>query len=126
MDVKIYRTYRFIDKDPIIDAVRTVVETEKLKNQFVHELSGVAATTLHNWFDGPTKKPNNATTCAVTAALGYVRRDRLRPDGTLEIGYVKARDYDYVKERDKAATWLLRQNSAKKRKPRKKKGNGHV
>ena len=121
MRVIFYRSYRFIDKDPIVDAVRTVVQDTKLKQAQVAQLSGVAGTTLHNWFDGPTRRPNNATVTAVTASLGYVRRDTLAADGTVRVRYVKARDLDYRKEIDKAADWLVKQNSGRRKKRRRKK-----
>lgn len=124
--VHIYRTYRFIDKDPIIDAIKTVVKSdEHLKNNHVHQISGVATATLDNWFDGPTRKPQNSTVCAVTTSLGYVRRDRIRPDGTLEIGFKKDKSYDWEKEIEKQADWILEQHGPKKKRKRaKKKTNG--
>ena len=124
--VQIYRTYRWVDKDVIIDSVRTVVEKEHLKNSRVHEISGVATATLDNWFNGSTKKPQNATITAVTSALGYVRRDSLNPDGTVAVGFVKGRELDYQKEIEKQATWMLKHGIGKpKKKRRKKKTNGH-
>lgn len=124
--VQIYRTYRWIDKDPIIDAVRTVVKSEeKLKNNMVHEISGVSTTTLDNWFDGSTRRPQNSTITAVTSALGYVRQDTFNRDGTVSIGFVKGRALDYQKEIEKQADWLLKQGVKPKKKRRKKKSNGH-
>jgi len=127
--VQIYRTYRWIDKDPIIDAVRTVVKSEeKLKNSIVHQISGVATATLDNWFDGSTRKPQNSTITAVTSALGYVRQDTFNRDGTVSIGFVKGRALDYNKEIEKQADWLLNQGVKPKKKRRKKKKatNGHA
>ena len=119
--VHIYRTYRFIDKDPIIDAVRTVVQTEHLKNSAVHQISGVAAATLDNWFNGSTRKPQNSTVCAVTTSLGYARSDEILPDGTLAIGYKRKRKYNYGEEMVKQADFLLKQGIAPKKKKAKKK-----
>jgi hypothetical protein len=116
----IYRTYRWITKDPIIDAIRTVVKSdEHLKNSQVHALSGVATATLDNWFDGETRKPQNSTICAVSTALGYVRADRIRSDGTLAVGFKKDKALDYGKEIEKQADWVLQH--AQPKKPRKKK-----
>ena len=124
--VQIYRTYRWIDKDPIIDAVRTVVKSEeKLKNNMVHEISGVSTTTLDNWFDGSTRRPQNSTITAVTSALGYIRQDTFNRDGTVSIGFVKGRALNYQKEIEKQADWLLKQGVKPKKKRRKKKSNGH-
>lgn len=124
--VHIYRTYRFIDKDPIIDAVRTVVQDEHLKNNAVHQISGVATATLDNWFEGATKKPQNSTVCAVTTSLGYVRADSIRSDGTLQVGFRKARDYgDYEAEMEKQKKFFLKTHGPKKPRRKKPKSNGH-
>jgi DNA-binding transcriptional regulator YiaG len=69
MKFHIYRTYRFIDKDPIIDACRTIVKDEKLNNNQAGVISGVSPATLANWFEGETKRPNNATVTALTSVL---------------------------------------------------------
>lgn len=125
--IGVYRNYRFMDKDPIIDAVRTVVKSEEhLKNSMVHDICGVATATLDNWFEGSTRKPQNATICQVTAALGYVRRDRLNKDGTVVVGFIRARELDFKEEIEKQADWILK-HGGKKPKPKtnKRKSNGH-
>lgn len=124
--VHIYRTYRFIDKDPIIDAVKTMVHDEHLKAGAVHEISGVSASTIHNWFDGDTRRPNNATVMAVASSLGYGRRDEITKDGRVVPGFAKLRDLDYQKEIEKQADFILKQNSGPKKKRRKRKLNGHA
>jgi hypothetical protein len=128
--IHVYRTYRWIDKDPIIGAVKTVVQDEKLKYSMVHDISGVSSTTLHNWFDGDTRKPQNATVTAVTSALGYVRHDRLNRDGTVIIGFEKARDLNWNKEIEKQADFMLQQagktkaGQQRKKRRRRAKKNG--
>ena len=125
MKVSIYRNYRFIDKDPLIDALRTVVKSkEKLTNGAASAITGIAAGTFDNWFDGDTRRPQNASSTQVAAALGYVRRDEMRPDGQVVPGYIKVRDIDPKEERKKMADFLLRHSQRKPRK-RKKKANGH-
>ncbi len=119
--VHLYRTYRWIDKDPVIDAVRTVVQDEKLKSGAVHEISGVATATLDNWFNGHTRKPQNVTVTAVTSALGYVRHDRLNPDGTVAVSFEKARDLNWDREIEKQANFVLKNGTAKQRKVAKRK-----
>lgn len=119
----IYRTYRWIDKDPIIDAVRTVCQDERLKSGKVHQISGVATATLDNWFNGTTRKPQNSTVTAVTSSLGYVRHDRLKDDGTVEVAFEKSRDLNYQKEIEKQADWIIKHASKTKR--RRKRKNGH-
>ena len=125
--IHIYRSYRWINKDPIIDAMRTMVRSdENLKNTQVHAISGVATATLDNWFEGETKKPQNSTICAVSTALGYVRADRIRKDGTLEVAFKKARDLDYKEEMVKQASWMLKHAAPKKKRSPKAKPNGQL
>jgi transcriptional regulator with XRE-family HTH domain len=71
--VTFLRTYRFraTEKDPIIDAVHTLFNDAGVSLQKIHERAGVATATVHNWFDGPTRRPQYATICATLRALGY-------------------------------------------------------
>lgn len=114
-DLKLYRTYRFIDKDPVVDKIRTVFKDEGLLNprgyNIAHQLSGVAVSTYKNWFDGDTKRPTNPTIEATLTSLGYHRP------------IVKKDDLDFDQELKKAAKWALQQNSGKA--PRKRR-NGHA
>jgi hypothetical protein len=66
-----YKSYSFIDKDPIIDEIRTVYENSGANYRWVHEHSNVSTATLNNWFSGKTKRPQAATANAVLRALGY-------------------------------------------------------
>ena len=63
--------YNFIDKDPIIDKLRTLIARSGMTYAQVAEVSGVTVQTLYNWFRGPTRKPQYATIMAVVLALGY-------------------------------------------------------
>jgi transcriptional regulator with XRE-family HTH domain len=65
-----YKSYHFKDKDPIIDALRTLVEDSGLSWEQISELSGVSATTLYNWFQGATISPRFCTLEAVARSLG--------------------------------------------------------
>jgi DNA-binding phage protein len=69
--LKLYKTYNFVDKDPIIDRMRTMVQREGIKYSEIHARSGVTPSTMHNWFDGKTRRPQFATVMAVVHALGY-------------------------------------------------------
>ena len=122
--VTIYRTFRWIDKDPTIDAIRSAVQAEKLNPNQVKDLSGVAAGTVNNWFNGGTRRPQNATLTAVSSAIGYVRHDRLNRDGTVEVAYEKARDLNWRDEIEKQADWLLKHGPKRKARAKRKK-NGH-
>lgn len=73
--------YRFIDKDPVIDVIRT--EAQRYGNLGHEQLaklsleSGVSVSTIHNWFFGETRRPQSLSTRFVLEALGvsiqYVR-----------------------------------------------------
>lgn len=69
--LKLYKSYSFRDKDPVIDTMRTMIADEKVSYAEVAEQSGVSHTTLHNWFNGKTKRPQYATVMAVAGSLGY-------------------------------------------------------
>ena len=116
-EMRMYRTYNYIDKDPIIDKVRTLVQDEGLikKLKIVHEISGVATATLDSWFNGTTRKPQHVTIAAVVTSLGYQEE------------FVKKKDIDVETERKAGADWLAKrekQMKAAKPKPAKKR-NGH-
>jgi transcriptional regulator with XRE-family HTH domain len=66
-----YKSYNFVDKDPIIDEIRTLYEDSGVNYKWLHENAGVATGTLTNWFNGQTKRPQAATLNAVARALGY-------------------------------------------------------
>lgn len=97
--LNVYRTYSYIDKDPVIDEMRTLVQSEGLmkKLEMVHELSGVSTSTLTNWFDGETRSPQNRTVSAVATALGYERK------------WEKTKSIDIDKELAAAKRWADRQ-----------------
>ena len=66
-----YQTYNFVDKDPIIDQVRTMIDDEAVTLSYVCNKSGVAKKTVKNWFSGQTRRPLFSTIAAVGRALGY-------------------------------------------------------
>lgn len=67
----VYKSYNFVDKDPIIDEIRTIYQESGTNYTWVQEHSGVSAGTLANWFSGTTKRPQAATVNAVLRSLGY-------------------------------------------------------
>lgn len=71
MAIRTYKTYRFINKDPVIDELRTMVRDKKASYKQIHEDSDVATSTLHGWFKGKTRRPTHATVRAVMRSLGY-------------------------------------------------------
>ena len=66
---KIYGTYSFVDKDPIIDKMRGPA------NEYTYaelsRVSGVSPTTIYNWFEGKTRRPSYAAVIAVMRAMGF-------------------------------------------------------
>jgi len=69
--LNLYKSYVFKDKDPVIDEVRTLLNDSGKSYKQVHGDSGVSISTMYNWFEGTTKKPQYATVMAVVHALGY-------------------------------------------------------
>lgn len=76
--INVYRTYSFRTKDPVIDELRTLFKDEgKLSKDGFKEIEarGAAkAATYRNWFNGSTRRPQNATVMATARALGYDRK----------------------------------------------------
>jgi DNA-binding phage protein len=70
----VYKSYNFIDKDPIIDYARTKVYANGGPSAIATE-SGVTGTTLYNWFNGKTRRPQFATVAAVLLACGETQLD---------------------------------------------------
>jgi transcriptional regulator with XRE-family HTH domain len=62
--------YRFIDKDPILDIVRTEVQRSGKTSKFISERSGVSVATLNAWFKGKTRRPQHITVKYVLDAIG--------------------------------------------------------
>src|SRR5262245_54628861 len=122
MRIGILRKYQFVDKDSVIDAIRTIRDDEGLSNADLHAISGHATTTYNGWFDGDVRNPKHAVVTNTAASLGYVRHDTLNKDGTVNVRYVKAQRLDWKDEMEKQADWILKHKPPKKK--RKKKTNG--
>lgn len=69
--LRLYKSYSFTDKDPIIDRLRTIIRDEKIEHSDLADQSGVSLQTLYNWFHGETKRPQFATVAAVVRSMGY-------------------------------------------------------
>jgi len=78
-----YKSYNFIDKDPMIDQVRTVIADSQMTYKSISEASGVGTNTISKWLDGATKKPQAATINAVLRACGH--KLAIRPLAELDI-----------------------------------------
>ncbi|MGY3278076.1 hypothetical protein [Bradyrhizobium sp. S3.7.6] len=96
-----YRTYNFVDKNPVVDKIRTVLQEEgffaKKRRRTLHELSGVAVATFDGWFEGETRNPRHETIMATMSALGYKEE------------FVKVKTIDEQKELEKARVWFEQQ-----------------
>lgn len=66
-----YKSYNFVDKDPMIDQVRTIITDSTMTYKAIAEASGVTENTIRNWLDGATKRPQAATFNAVLRVCGY-------------------------------------------------------
>ena len=66
-----YKSYSFVDKDPIIDEVRTLVQQHGATYKNIQQESGVSPATLAGWFSGSTRKPQAATLNAVARSMGW-------------------------------------------------------
>ena len=71
MTAPIYKSYLFIDKDPIIDRLRTAITKSRLSYEQIEARSGVKVQTLHSWFGGKVRTPRYATIAAVASAIGF-------------------------------------------------------
>ena len=100
--VFIYRCYTpENNKDPVINKMRTVLQQEgyysKKRRNVLHQLSGVAVSTLEGWFEGDTRSPRHETVAAAMAAIGYEEK------------FVKVRDINEDRELQAAREWFEQQ-----------------
>jgi hypothetical protein len=73
-----YSTYSFVDKDPIIDVLRTAIQDEaavrgmsfNLMCKMLAETAGCGPSTLHGWFAGKTRMPKFAVLNSIFVQLG--------------------------------------------------------
>jgi hypothetical protein len=65
-----YKSYNFVDKDPAIDVVRTMVQASNKTYTEIHDSGGPTKSCLHSWFDGKVKRPHFCTLAAATRAVG--------------------------------------------------------
>jgi predicted transcriptional regulator len=78
-----YKSYSFVDKDPMIDQVRTIIQDSGKTYKHIAEDSGVNTGTIRKWLDGATKKPQAASLNAVLRSLGW--KLSLRPLSVEEV-----------------------------------------
>lgn len=65
-----YKAYPFVDKDPVIDLLRTIKRDAEMSDRQITEAGGPTTSTLRNWFKGNTRRPQFATVAAAGVAMG--------------------------------------------------------
>ncbi|PWT75876.1 MAG: hypothetical protein C5B60_04710 [Chloroflexi bacterium] len=69
--IRVYKSYNFRDKDPVIDQLRTAVADSGASYEDIQADSGVTTQTLKAWFHGGTRRPQFCTVQAVARVIGY-------------------------------------------------------
>jgi transcriptional regulator with XRE-family HTH domain len=111
------RTWHEIDRDPECDRLASLRRRERIKDNDLAVIAGLAGSTVKNLVGGKTRRPQHATFAKMAAALGYkydLVRDE-KPDYATEI--------PKAKEEFKAYRAALAKK--KKRKAKAGKSNGH-
>lgn len=67
--------YKFMEKDPVLDQLITLVEESPKSLAKISDESGVSKSCLRNWMYGRTRRPQNITMDFVARAVGVVRGD---------------------------------------------------
>jgi hypothetical protein len=67
--LKLYKSYSFRDKDPIIDAFRTLKDDSDTSATRIAEV-GPSTSTIHKWLKGKTRRPQFAAVWAAARACG--------------------------------------------------------
>ena len=65
-----YKAYPFMDKDPIIDVLRTAKRDAEMTNRQITDGGGPTTSTLNSWFKGNTRRPQFATVAAAAVSMG--------------------------------------------------------
>ena len=101
---RVLRTYRYIDKNPVIDEMKTIIQDEGLMKRLdiIADLASLSRTTPVGWFDGDVRDPRHSSIMAVMTSLGY------------EYKWNKSRKIDYEKEVMMARAWLKRERVKRK------------
>lgn len=68
--LKLDQSYNFVEKAAIIDRLRTEIEDGNVTLTYVANKSGVCESTLRNWFNGQTMRPQFPTLNAVGKLFG--------------------------------------------------------
>lgn len=120
---KQYRTYRFVNKDPVCDEIATLVDDAGLRGRQntgkVATLATLAKATVDALLYGETRQPRNSTVMAIATSLGYERTwKRTTNKFELEEELKKAREF--IRAQAKLKEKAAKRSKPKKRKPRAK------
>ena len=121
--------YRFIDKHPIVDILRTAIFDDKRSIQAIAMATHgqITPATIRKWLYGETKRPQYYKITAVLEAVGVVTEHRWRSTGQLvDINPALAKHYADIHKANIAARLGVRQPAqpATPRSPTKAKAGG--
>ena len=68
--LRMYKSYNFVDKNPVIYRLQTIIDGHKLSLQEVAEESGLSLGCLRAIFYGKTRDPRHSTIARIVIALG--------------------------------------------------------
>lgn len=76
--LRVYKSYVFRDKDPVIDEFRTMVEKTygEANRKALHSIrdgGGPSVAAMAGWLFGKTKRPQNPTMEAAGRSMGFKR-----------------------------------------------------
>jgi hypothetical protein len=113
--IRINRTYGWIDKDPVIDEVRTFIQDRGLDGEWskIATLATMSPATIANWFEGDTRKPQHCSVASVVTGLGG--KFKIIPN---ESEGKKA--FELEVELKKAKKWIAENKPRKRKKAEKK------
>jgi len=81
MPLRLYKSYMFRTKDPVIDELRTIIQDatgdkrlDRKTLQGIEDDGGPTVSCMHGWFRGKTNRPQSVTIEAAGRALGYRRK----------------------------------------------------
>lgn len=76
--IKVYGSYRFVTKDPVIDELRTMAQDVHGVLSYktlraIENNGGPSVSSMGNWFFGETKRPQSSSVEAAGRAMGKKR-----------------------------------------------------
>jgi transcriptional regulator with XRE-family HTH domain len=100
MKVRLYRTVKRNERDPAMLALCGLMREKNLSPKKISLLTNVGESTIDNWDNGKTSRPQHITMTAVARALGH------------EFELKEVKKLDYAAEEAKARSWHNRHNTS--------------